>query len=137
MFPGQRASPGQPLAPGQPTVSEQQISTEVYQKLENKLQRLELKITQAECTITKLTTDLDDEKEEKFKIVKKLVQKKKEIEDEYINSVAVVRTQQRDIEEKTEKIKVLESLKEADEKWRNRRSRTVLRRTILKKSGVK
>ena len=79
---------------------------------------MELEITQAECTITKLTTDLDNEKEEKFKVVKKLVQENKEIEDEYIASVEVVRTQQRDIEEKTEKIKVMESLKKADEEMK-------------------
>ena len=97
--------PRQPLGPGQLQVSE----------LENKVQRLELELTQAECTITKLTTDLDNEKEEKFKIVKKLVQEKKEMQDEYTESIGVIRTQQRDIEEKTETIKVLESLQKADE----------------------
>ena len=101
----QTTSSGQALASGQLRIIE----------LENVLQRLELEMTQSECKISKLTTDLDNEKEEKFKVVKKLVQEKKELEDEYIKSIEVIRTQQRDIEEKTEKIKVMESLNRADE----------------------
>ena len=102
---GQQAGE-QPPAPGrqeQPTFSGQALASGELRimELENVLQRLELEITQSECTISKLTTDLDNEKEEHFKVVKKLAQEKKELEDEYIKSIEVIRTQQRDIEEKT------------------------------------
>ena len=84
---------------------------ETISSLQNKVERLEIEVTN-------LTADLDFEKEDKniaIKTVNKLVNEKKSMETEYKKSIEAIKTQQRDLEEKGEKVKVLEGLLKLEE----------------------
>ena len=99
-------------------VSEAQGTDTKVQQLENKVQRLELELTEAQCINKTLTAEVKKEKVEKVEAVKavqKVIKEKQDIEVEYEKAVEVIRTQQRDVEEKAEKIKVLEDLQKVEQ----------------------
>ena len=76
-------------------------------RFENKIQRLELELTEAQCKISDLTAEVNKEKVDRIEAVKavhKTIKEKHDLEVEYANAVTVIRTQQRDNEEKAEKI---------------------------------
>ena len=80
-----------------------------YQDQENKLQWLEQEIINAQCGVSKLPKYLDIDKEKKFIVIWKLfLWNKNVIQNYYNNAIEGTRTEQRDFDEKSETLNILE-----------------------------